>query len=276
MQLQYRNNVRCSGSGNATLLFSHGFGCDQSMWRLTTPAFADRFRIVCYDLVGSGRSDRSAYDPAKYDSLHGYASDVLEIVDSYCKGPVVFIGHSVSSMIGMLAALKQPQAFASLIMVAPSPCFINDGDYIGGFNREDIDTLLEMMEQNFGKWAGQLAPIIMGAPDQPELQQELCDSFLRNDPVIARQFAEVAFLADHRLDLPHLHRPTLIMQSSDDLMAPREVGIYMQERIPNSHMVVIDNIGHCPQMSTPGASVSAISDFVSPLLQAAAVATQPT
>ncbi|MES2900324.1 MAG: alpha/beta hydrolase [Pseudomonadota bacterium] len=266
MQMQYRNNVRSSGSGNATLIFSHGFGCDQSMWRLTTPAFEERFRIVCFDLVGSGRSDRAAYDKAKYASLHGHASDVLEIVDSFGQGPVVFVGHSVSSMIGMLAVLERPEAFAGLVMVAPSPCFINDDDYVGGFNREDVDGLLAMMEQNFGKWAGLFAPMVMGAPNKPELQQELCDSFLRNDPVIARHFAEVTFLADHRADLPRLQRPTLIMQASDDLIAPREVGQYMRERIPCSQLVTIDNIGHCPQMSASGASARAILDFVSPLL----------
>lgn len=266
MQLLYRNNVQFSGKGNATLLFSHGFGCDQSMWRLTTPAFEDNFRIVCYDLVGSGHSDRSAYDRAKYSSLHGYASDVLDIVDSFCQGPVCFVGHSVSCMIGMLAAIARPQAFAALVMVAPSPCFINDGDYVGGFNRDDIDALLHMMEKNFGKWAGAFAPIIMGAPNRPELQHDLCEAFLRNDPDIARHFAEVTFLADHRSDLPKLTRPTLIMQSSDDLIAPREVGDYMHRQIPNNKLVVIDNIGHCPQISASGSSAKAIRDFVTPLL----------
>ncbi len=266
MQLLYRNNVQFSGSGDATLLFSHGFGCDQTMWRLTTPAFLDRFRIVCYDLVGSGRSDRSAYDRVKYGSLHGYANDVLEIVDSFCQGPVCFVGHSVSAMIGMLAVIARPEAFAGLVMIAPSPCFINDDNYVGGFNREDIDGLLGMMEENFGKWAGLFAPMIMGAPNRPDLQLELCDAFLRNDPVIARHFAEVTFLADHRQDLPRLQRPALIMQSSDDLIAPREVGEYMQQQIPDSRLVVIDNIGHCPQLSASGSSARALRDFVTPLL----------
>lgn len=266
MHVQLRNNVQCSGTGNATLLFSHGFGCDQSMWRMLAPGFQDRYRVVQYDLVGSGRSDRSAYDTVRYGSLHGYAEDVLEIVDRFCQGPVCFVGHSVSAMIGMLAAIARPQAFAGLVMVAPSPCFINDGDYIGGFNREDIDALLGLMEQNFVKWAQQFAPMIMGTPNRPDLQRELCDAFLRNDPAIARHFAQVTFLADHRADLPRLARPTLIMQASDDLIAPREVGDYLHREIADSQLVVIDNIGHCPQMSASGASASALRAFVTPLL----------
>lgn len=266
MSLQVRNNVHVSGQGGATMVFSHGFGCDQTMWRYLAPAFEDRFRVLTYDLVGSGRSDLSAYDRRRYASLHGYADDLLEILDACATGPVVFVGHSVSAMIGLLATIKAPERFVAQVMVAPSACYINDLSthpaYVGGFERGDIDELLETMEANYLGWSSSLAPAIMGAPERPTLRDELTDSFCRNDPDIAKHFARVTFLSDHRADLPHSRTPALILQCSEDLIAPRSAGDYLVRHLPRSELHVIDNIGHCPHMSAPTASSRAIDAFL--------------
>jgi len=228
--IQRRNNVHVQGSGPATLVFVHGCGCDQNVWRLVAPAFQARFRMVLVDLVGSGNSDLSAYDRKKYDSLQGHADDVLEVIEAFAVGPVVFVGHSVGAMIGVLAGLKAPEAFAAQVMVAPSPRYLNDGGYIGGFSQQDIESLLETMDSNYLGWSSAMAPVIMGAPQQPEPAQELTNSFCRTDPVIAKHFAQVTFLSDHRAELGRLDLPTLILQCSDDLIAPRSVGDHV--RIP--------------------------------------------
>lgn len=262
MSIQKRNNVKVSGEGATTLVFAHGFGCDQNMWRLLLGSYKERYRTVLFDLVGSGGSDITAYDRSKYDTLHGYAEDVLEIVDAFAKGPVVFVGHSVSSMIGMLANIKNPSAFKAQVMVGPSPSYINEGDYVGGFRREDIDGLLETLESNYLGWSATMAPAIMGAPEQPELGVELTNSFCRTDPEIAKHFARVTFLSDHRADLPNLQAPTLILQSSDDLIAPLAVGEYMHKVMPNSALTVVKNTGHCPHLSEPDASTQAINAFL--------------
>ena len=245
-----------------TMLFAHGFGCDQSMWRLVAPEYAERFKVITFDLVGSGASDLGAYDRSKYDSLQGYADDVLDIIDEFAEGPVIFVGHSVSAMIGILATAKAPQRFAAQIMVGPSPCYINDGDYQGGFSREDIDELLETMDANYLGWSSNIAPAIMGVPDRPELGAELATSFCRNDPEIAKHFARVTFLSDHRGDLARSPTPALILQCSDDMIAPRAVGSYLHARLPNSQLVIIDNVGHCPHLSSPDASNRAINVFL--------------
>jgi sigma-B regulation protein RsbQ len=262
MSVRIRNNVRTAGTGPATMVFAHGFGCDQAMWRFIAPAFAERFRTITFDLVGSGGSDLTAYDRDKYGTLHGYADDLLEILDECASGPVVFVGHSVSTMIGLLATIKAPERFAAQIMVGPSPCFINEGDYLGGFAREDIDELLETMEANYLGWSSNLAPAIMGAPNQPDLSQELTASFCRNDPDIAKHFARTTFLCDHRADLPQSTVPALILQCSDDLVAPLTVGDYLHKHLPNSTLHVIENVGHCPHMSSPTASSRAIDAFL--------------
>jgi sigma-B regulation protein RsbQ len=267
MSIQIRNNVTFSGTGPATIVFSHGFGCDQTMWRSLRPAFAQRFRAISYDLVGSGESDRFAYDRDRYATLHGYAADLLEIIDGYATGPVVFVGHSVSAMIGMLAAIEAPHRFAAQVMIGPSPCFMNDGGYVGGFNREEMDELLQRMDRDFDDWANYLAPAIMGAPDRPELGRELARSFCRNDPAIARHFARVTFLADHRADLAKSTVPTLILQCSDDLIVPREVGGHLLRHLPNSSLEIIDNVGHCPHLSAPDASGQAIEAFLEKTLR---------
>lgn len=262
MSTAQRNNVHVAGAGPATLVFAHGFGCDQNMWRKMQPAYAERYRTVLFDLVGSGNSDLSAYDPARYATLQGYADDVVEIIEEFAQGPVVFVGHSVSAMIGLLANLKTPERFAAQVMVGPSPCYVNDGDYFGGFERQDIEGLLETLESNYLGWSSNMAPAIMGAPEQPELAEELTNSFCRTDPEIAKHFARVTFMADNRADLPKLKTPTLILQCSDDIIAPRAVGDYLHRVLPDATLEVIENFGHCPHLSAPGASADAIDRFL--------------
>ena len=264
MHVAARNNVHVSGTG-PTMVFAHGFGCDQNMWRLLAPRFAERFKTVTFDQVGSGQSDLRAYDPAKYNSLHGYADDVLEIVDEFGEGPVLFVGHSVGAMVGMLAGLKAPELFAGHLMVGPSPCYVNDGEYHGGFTREDIDGLLQMLESNYLGWSSNMAPAIMGAPDQPELGVELTNSFCRTDPDIAKQFARVTFLSDNRKDLSRVTTPTLIIQSEEDIIAPIAVGEYLHDRLANSMLRVVENVGHCPHLSAPSASADAMDEFLASL-----------
>lgn len=232
------------------------------MWRLIAPAYAQRYRTVLFDLVGSGGSDLSAYDRLKYQTLHGYADDVVELVRALTVGKAIFVGHSVSAMIGMLANLKDPAPFAAQIMIGPSPCYIDDGDYVGGFSRKDIESLLDTLESNYLGWASNMAPAIMGAPTQPELGAELTNSFCRTDPDIAKQFARVTFLSDNRAELPQLRTATLILQCNDDLIAPLSVGEYMSRQLPHGVLRIIDNVGHCPHLSSPGACASAMDEFL--------------
>ncbi|CAH0351272.1 alpha/beta fold hydrolase [Aquabacterium sp. CECT 9606] len=262
MSIQARNNVRTVGRGPATMVFGHGFGCDQHMWRLLAPQFEGRFKTVLFDLVGSGRSDLSAYDTDKYGTLQGHAADLIEVIDEFAEGPVVFVGHSVSACIGMLASTTAPERFKAQIMVGPSPCYINDGDYIGGFTRPDIDDLLNTLERNYLGWSSTMAPAIMGSPEQPELSVELTNSFCRTDPEIAKHFARVTFLSDHRAELSQVTTPSLILQCSDDIIAPQSVGQYMHRTMPRSTLRIIDNVGHCPHLSAPSASADAMGEFL--------------
>ncbi|MYM84279.1 alpha/beta fold hydrolase [Duganella sp. FT50W] len=264
MSIQYRNNVHCHGDGPATVMFVHGYGCDQQMWRFIYPSLLGRYRVVLLDLVGSGGSDLSAYDRDKYSTLHGHAEDILDVIDLYAKAPVVFVGHSVSAMIGMLASIMSPEKFRAQIMVGPSASYINDGDYVGGYNPEDIDGLLQLMEVDYDGWVKRMAPAIMGAP-HPILSKELLARFQRNDPEITRHFARVTFTADHRADLAKSTVPALILQCSDDLIAPREVGEYLHAHLANSQLAVIDNVGHCPHLSAPSASFERIDRFLQQL-----------
>jgi sigma-B regulation protein RsbQ len=263
MNIQKRHNVTVRGRGDIDMVFAHGYGCDQNMWRLLTPAFEDRYRIILYDLAGSGRSDLSAYDTKKHSTLRGHAQDLLDVVGELSSGPCVFVGHSVSAMIGLLAGIEDPGRFAAQVMIGPSPCYVNDGDYVGGFTREDIDSLLETLDSNYLGWASTMAPTIMGAPDRPDLRQELTNSFCQTDPEIAKHFARVTFLSDNRADLPKLRPRSLILQCSDDIIAPCEVGEYMHRVMPNSTLRQIDNIGHCPHLSAPHAIVAAMDGFLS-------------
>ncbi|MEI6949403.1 alpha/beta hydrolase [Paraflavisolibacter sp. H34] len=259
-----RNNVTVFGKGTRPMLFAHGFGCDQHMWRFVTPAFEEDYRVILFDYVGCGRSDLSAYNPGRYASLQGYAQDVLDICAALELEQVIFVGHSVSSMIGLLAAIEEPAYFERLVMVGPSPCYLNDGAYTGGFSPADIRGLLATMEKNYIGWANFLAPQIMGHPGRPELGQELADSFCSTDPVIARQFAEVTFFSDNRRDLPKLKIPALILQCSEDIIAPLEVGDYLQRHLPRGHLRVLRATGHCPHLSEPMETIDAIRDYLAP------------
>lgn len=262
MSIQQRNNVHCYGDGDHTIMFAHGYGCDQQMWRFIYPAYSQRYKIILFDLTGSGGSDLSAYDRNKYADLHGYAEDVLEIIELYATGKVIFVGHSVSAMIGLLATIQRPERFAAQVMVGPSACYINDGDYIGGFNAEDIDGLLQLVDDNYMEWARRMAPAIMGAPHKPALTRELLTRFEQNDPDIARHFARVTFTADHRADLPKSTVPALVLQCSDDMVAPREVGNYIRDHMQSCTLQVITNVGHCPHLSAPEDSSAYIDGFL--------------
>jgi sigma-B regulation protein RsbQ len=257
-----RNNVNVSGRGTQPMLFAHGFGCDQNMWRFVVPAFENDYRIVLFDYVGSGKSDLSAYDPARYATLDGYASDILAICEALDLRDVILVGHSVSSMVGLLAAKRQPERFAKLIMVGPSPRYINDTDYAGGFEREEIEGLLDMMDKNFIGWASFLAPVIMKNTDRPELGQELQESFCSTDPKIARRFAEVTFFSDNRADLAESRVPSLILQCSEDAIAPLEVGKYLARQLPKSTLRILRATGHCPHLSHPEETIEAIRDYL--------------
>ena len=262
MVLQHRNNVKVLGEGPATLIFSHGFGCDQTMWRYLMDHFTGRFRVVLYDLVGAGQSDLSAYDPDKYSSLAGYAKDLTEIISEYATSPVVIVGHSVSAMIGALADRLAPGRIAAHVMIGPSPCYIDSEGYVGGFNLDDVHSMLDTLDSNYLGWSSTMAPTIMGTPGQPELGAELTNSFCNTDPEIARQFARVTFMSDNRRDIAGLTTPTLILQSTDDFIAPMVVGEYLHSVLPNSTLKVVDNVGHCPHMSAPTACSEAMDSFL--------------
>jgi sigma-B regulation protein RsbQ len=259
-----RNNVKVFGEGDQPMLFAHGFGCDQNMWRFITPSFEADYKIVLFDYVGSGHSDLRAYDPERYATLEGYAQDVLDVARALDLRNVIFVGHSVSSMVGVLAAKEEPERFDRLILVGPSPCYINDPPYVGGFERGDIEGLLEMMDKNFIGWANFLAPAIMKHPDRPELEAELVESFCSTDPVIARRFAEATFFADNREDLAGVRVPSLVLQCSDDVIAPLEVGEFVHRHLPGSTLRVMRATGHCPHMSDPDETVALMKEYLQP------------
>jgi sigma-B regulation protein RsbQ len=257
-----RNNVKVFGNGTQPMLFAHGFGCDQNMWRFVTPAFEDDYRIVLFDYTGSGKSDITAYDEKRYSTLDGYAHDILDVCHALDLHDVVLVGHSVSSMICLLAAAEEPDLFESVIFVAPSPRYINDTDYVGGFERKDIEELLETMDRNYIGWANFLAPAIMNRPDHPELGAELTESFCSTDPRVARQFAQVTFFSDNRADLGRLKTPSLILQCSDDMVAPLPVGEYLARNLEGSTLRVMAATGHCPHMSAPEETVAFMREFL--------------
>jgi sigma-B regulation protein RsbQ len=258
MSVLLRNNVKVFGSGTTPIVFAHGYGCDQNMWRFVTPAFKDKYKIVLYDHVGFGKSDLTAFHPQKYSSLDGYAQDLIEICNELGMQQIIFVGHSVGAMIGVLAAIREPGLFKRLLLIGPSPCYINDGDYIGGFARQDIDGLLEFLDSNHLGWSNTMAPVIMGNPDRPELAEELANSFCRTDPEIAKHFARVTFLSDNRHDLSKLTVPSVILQCSQDAIAPTEVGEYVQRHLANSSLVRLKATGHCPQLSAPQETIEAM------------------
>jgi sigma-B regulation protein RsbQ len=244
------------------MLFAHGFGCDQNMWRFVAPAFEERYRVVLFDHVGAGGSDLDAYDRAKYSSLTGYANDLVEICRELELRDVVFVGHSVSAMMGVLAAAEEPDLFDRLVLVGPSPRYLDDEAYVGGFSRDDIDGLLDSLESNYLGWSAAMAPAIMGNADRPELGAELTESFCRTDPQIAKLFARTTFLSDNRDDLGRADVPTLVLQCQDDVIAPLAVGEFVQRELPNAELVVLDATGHCPNLSAPEETIAAIKSFL--------------
>lgn len=258
-----RNNVKVSGSGTRPMLFAHGFGCDQNMWRFVAPAFEDDYRVVLFDYVGSGKSDLRAYDPARYSTLAGYAQDVLDVCEALRLRDAVFVGHSVSSVVGLLASIREPRRFSRMILVGPSPCYVNHPpDYHGGFERADIEGLLDLMDKNYIGWANFLAPVVVKNPERPELARELEESFCSTDPRVARRFAETTFLSDNRSDLPRVSVPSLIMQCSEDAVAPREVGEYLGRHLPHSTLRQLEATGHCPHMSHPEETIRVIREYL--------------
>jgi sigma-B regulation protein RsbQ len=261
-KIVFRNNVRTFGQGTQPMLFAHGFGCDQNMWRFITPAFEAKYRLVLFDYVGSGRSDLSAYDPRRYATLGGYVQDVLDVCHAFDLQNVIFVGHSVSAMVGVLAANREPERFSSLVLIGPSPRYINDPPYTGGFERADIEELLGTMERNYIGWANHLAPAIMKNADRPELVAELTESFCSTDPIIARRFAEATFFADNRADLASVRVPCLVIQCSEDIIAPTSVGEFVHRELPQSTIRFLSATGHCPHMSHPEETVEAIQAFL--------------
>ena len=257
-----RNNVRQAGAGTTFMVFSHGFGCDQNMWRFVAPAFEADFKTVLFDHVGAGRSDITAFDPAKYSNLGGYADDLIEIGLELGWKEAVFVGHSVSAMIGVLASIRQPDMFGKLVLVGPSARYIDDDGYHGGFTSAQINELLEGLDDNHMGWSAAMAPAIIGNPDRPELGEELTNSFCRTDPAIALQFARTTFLSDNRADLPKVKVKTLVVQCSDDIIASEVVGEYVRDHISGSSITYLKASGHCPNLSAPAETIAAIRAFV--------------
>ena len=265
MRTPRRNAVTVTGNDlGQPMMFAHGYGCDQNMWRLVTPAFEGTYRLVLFDHVGNGRSDLAAYDDVRYSSLDGYAADVLEILHEHDLWDVIFVGHSVSAIIGVLAAIEEPERFAKLVLVGPSPRYIDDPleGYVGGFGPPDIESLLDSLDSNYLGWSSRMAPVIMGNPDRPELGAELTNSFCRTDPEIAKKFARVTFLSDNRDDLLKLRTPALILQCSDDVIAPGVVGDYVHRRVTGSTLVHLNATGHCPNLSAPEETIDAMKAWL--------------
>ena len=258
----HRNNVKVLGSGEQTIMFAHGYGCDQSMWRHVYPAFLDDYKVVLFDYVGSGESDATAFSTSRYSTLHGYALDVLDIMEELNLRDAHFVGHSVSAMIGALASIDASDRFKTLTMIGPSPCYINSGDYQGGMQRADVEGLLDTLESNHVAWAAMMAPAIMGNPETPELAGELEASFCRMDPFLANHFARVTFLSDNRADLPKVKTRTLVLQCQRDVIAGTSVGEYVHEWLPNSQLVMMDAMGHCPHMSAPKEVIKEVRKFL--------------
>ncbi|WP_353931368.1 alpha/beta hydrolase [Okeanomitos corallinicola TIOX110] len=258
-----RNHVNILGQGKQPMLFAHGFGCDQNMWRFITPAFEKDYKIILFDYVGSGKSDLQSYSVERYSHLHGYAQDILEICRELDLKDIIFVGHSVSSMVGVLASIQTPEIFSRLIFVGPSPCYINHPpDYIGGFEKQDIEDMLDIMDKNYIGWANFLAPVVMKNEDKPELTQELEASFCSTDPIIAKAFAKTTFFSDNRGDLPQVTIPSLILQCAEDAIAPTEVGYYLASHLYKSTLKLMNATGHCPHLSHPQETIDLIRNYL--------------
>lgn len=262
MSIERKLNARVKGDGSPTLVFIHGYGCDQNMWRFVAPAFADRHRCLLYDLMGMGGSDYSSYDLSNYASLEAHAGDLEALLDAMDIKDAVLVGHSVGATIACLTALRGSERIRALALVAPSPSFINDGDYVGGFDRESIEGLIGLMEQNFLGWTEQVAPVISGQEADGATTEELSESFCRTDPKIAKHFGRVTFLADHRKEMSQVALPTLILQCRADALAPVEVGQWLEARMAQGRMEIIEATGHCPHMTDPEKTIGALRGFL--------------
>lgn len=270
MKYLARHNVRRLGAaGERALVFAHGYGCDQQVWRHLVPAFEAQHEVLLYDHVGAGGSDLSAYDRQRHATLEGHARDLIEICEGAGLHKPVLVAHSVSTMIGVVAARLRPDLFGGLALVAPNPCYIDQPGYVGGFQRQDVDDLLDTLDSNFFAWARMMAPVIMGNPQHPELGEGLANSFCRTDPAIARHFARVTFLADHRADLPLVRTPTLVMQCADDALAPLAVGDYLQRTLPDAQLLRMQATGHCPHLSAPAETIAGLRSFLARLTEGA-------
>ncbi|MGC1242903.1 MAG: alpha/beta hydrolase [Chryseosolibacter sp.] len=257
-----RNNVKVTGNGKKPMLFAHGFGCDQTMWRYITPAFENDYQVIVFDYVGSGKSDLAAYHEGRYSTLNGYALDILEICEELNLRDVMFVGHSVSSMTGLLAAIKEPDYFAELILIAPSPRYLNEKGYVGGFDKTDVDRILDNMGKDYEGWANGAAPDVMKNPDRPDLSAELVQSFLSIKPSIARNFMAATFFTDNRKDLLKLKKPSLIVQTEDDRIVPIEVGDYLHAHLENSTLKVLKASGHYPHLSHPRETIRVMKAYL--------------
>ena len=258
----HRNNVTVKGKGEKVILFAHGFGCSQEAWKRITHAFEENYKLILFDYVGAGKSDISAYNKARYSSLEGYAEDILEICAELNIKDATFVGHSVSSMIGALASIKDPSVFKKLIFIAPSACYLNSGGYVGGFEQEDIEALFEIMDEDFIRWAKLISPQIVANPERPELSAEMENNFCKTDQEIIKDFARVTFLSDNRKDLPNIPVKSLTLQCSEDIIAPLQAGQYINDHTPNNTMVILKATGHCPHMSAPEETIEAIQAFL--------------
>lgn len=257
-----RNNVKISGKGTQPMMFAHGFGCDQHSWQFITDAFEHDYKIILFDYVGAGESDLSAFDPQRYSELEGYAEDVLDICEALNLRNVIFVGHSVSSMIGILAANRNPEYFEKLILIGPSPRYLNDEGYIGGFERNDLENLFEFMDSNYLGWSSAMAPAIMGNASRPELGEFLTNSFCTTDPEIARSFARTTFFSDNRADLKEVKVPSLTLQCREDIIAPEQIGKFVEENTPQNTLYLMRATGHCPHISEPQETINAIKTFL--------------
>lgn len=259
-----RHNVQQTGHGSP-LLFAHGYGCDQSAWRFVAPFFQATHRVVLMDSAGCGLAWPEAYDRARHATLHGHAQDIVDVCEAAGLQGTVLVAHSVNAISAVLAARQRPDLFSALVLLAPSPCYLNDGDYQGGFERHDIDDLLRVLDANHFQWARMMAPVVMGEDNGPELSEELATHFCRMDSSVARHFAEVTFLSDHRDDLDGLNGlgiPTLVMQCSRDALAPASVGDYLRTRWPQVEIARLKATGHCPHMSAPSETVAVLQAFL--------------
>jgi sigma-B regulation protein RsbQ len=257
-----RNNVHIIGQGPRTLLLCNGFGYNQRLWDHLAPALAAQYRVVLFDHVGSGESDRQAYDVQKYNRLDGYAQDVVEICQALHLRDAVLIGHSVGAIIALLAACAAPEHFGQVVLLTPSPCYINEPGYYGGFERENLQQVLDSMQTDYRSWAYQFADLLMGDANSPVLSEELGQFFGEADINVAQQFARVTFFSDNRADVPRLHLRTLVVLCHEDVIAPTEVGEYLVSHLPNAQLVTLRATGHCPQLSAPLETLAAIQDFV--------------